>query len=198
MTRHDVILTVGLKVVDNEARSALEALQAKMGLRDSIAGLAREELWEIGVDAETPESAVETVAGLVKTTNLFANPNKHSFSLRARSKAGGAAATGSAVLGRDLSEEEIAILVTGREATDGESVLSAVRRAGVGSVMHVRKWTRWRVLLSRRPERSDPHLDELVRAIGVTTGRRQGLLSNPHSQISIAVMPWGEEKPLAD
>ena len=89
------------------------------------------------------------------------------------------------------------ILVSDRGGADGESVLAAVRRMGVDRVGSVRRWTRWRVRLSEPPRRGDPDVDELIRAIGVTSSRREGLLSNPHSQTSLAVLPWGEEKRLA-
>jgi hypothetical protein len=51
--------------------------------------------------------------------------------------------------------------------------------------------------LTATPARGDPGLEALIRKVGVTTGRRDGLLSNPHSQTSLAVLPWGEEKRLA-
>lgn len=200
MAIRNIVLTVGLKVTDNEARSALEALQEKMGLRDRVRDLVREELWEIGVEADTEDAAVEIVAELVRTTNLFANPNKHTFTLRAgpngkRAGAGrGAAGRSGAV---ELSPDEFAVLVSNREGTDGESVLSALRRIGIDSVRSVRRWTRWRVALTEPPAKGDPGLEALIRTVGVTTGRRDGLLSNPHSQTSIAVLPWGEEKRLA-
>lgn len=184
-TTHHLGLTVVLKAAGNEARSALEALQEKMHLRDRVAGLEREELWELDVKGDTASDAEKTVRDLVKTTNLFANPNKHRYSLSA---AGGTAP------GRD---DEVVVLVTDREGTEGESVLSAIRRIGVDDVVAVRKWVLWRVRLVEPPARGNPELMELIRKIGVASGRRDGLLSNPHSQISRAILPWGEEKVLA-
>jgi len=182
--RHTVRITVGLKVTDNEARSALEALQEKMGLRDRVSDLIREEVWEVALRAPTPDAARATVERLVRTTNLFANPNKHRYEIAA---VGGAA----------LAAEEVAVLVSDRESTVGDAVLSAIRRIGEHDVESVRKWTRWRVLLSAPPVEGDPEVLALIRRIGVATGRRDGLLSNPHSQVSRAVLPWGEEKVLA-
>ena len=186
MARQALTLTVELRITDNEARSALEAVQVKMGLGDRVSDLVREELWEIEVEAETPDAALEVLGGLVKTTNLFANPNKHRYTLAA-----------GAANGHRLEPDEVAILVTDREGTGGASVLSAIKRIGVDDVVGVRKWTRWRVRLSGPAENGDPELLSLITRIGVATGRRDGLLSNPHSQISRAVLPWGEEKVLA-
>lgn len=182
---HRLFLSVVLKATGNEARSALEALQEKMNLRDQVADLQREELWEIEVTAETPSHAEETVKRLVMTTNLFANPNKHNYSLSAADWM---------EPGRD---DEVIFLVTDREGTGGESVLSAIRRIGVDDVVGVRKWTLWRIRLVEPPVRGNPELIELIKKIGVASGRRDGLLSNPHLQVSRAILPWGEEKVLA-
>ncbi len=185
-TTHHLTLSVVLKVAGNEASSALEALQEKMNLRDRVAGLAREELWEMDVAGETPSDAEETVRKLVVTTNLFANPNKHTYSAVAP-RAGR----------RRARDDEVVVLVTDRESTEGESVLSAIRRIGVDDVVELRKWVLWRVRLMEPPARGNPELIELIRRIGVASGRRDGLLSNPHSQISRTILPWGEEKLLA-
>jgi len=191
--RHSFFLSVELKAAGNEARSALEAVQEKMGLRDQVSGLAREDLWEIDVDARTLENARETIEQLVRATNLFANPNKHKYTL---ADVGGTE-PGAASWAAGLGDDEVAVLVTDREGTEGESVLSAIRRIGVDDVVSIRKWTRWRIHLTEPPTRGDPEVLALIRRIGVATGRRDGLLSNPHSQISRAILPWGEEKVLA-
>jgi phosphoribosylformylglycinamidine (FGAM) synthase PurS component len=188
MPRQTLRITVGLKVTDNEARSALEALQEKMGLRESVRDLAREELWEVDVDAGSTDAARSTVERLVQTTNLFANPNKHRYEIAAADESGSSAALGA---------DEVAVLVSDRESTVGPSVLSAIRGTGVDDVVAVRKWTRWRIGLTQAPAEGDPEVLDLITRIGVATGRRDGLLSNPHSQVSRAILPWGEEKVLA-
>jgi len=208
--RHSFLLSVELKAAGNEARSALEALQEKMGLRDIVSDLAREELWEIEVQARTAGAARETIEQLVRTTNLFANPNKHTYTLavaggaepdadggESRSDRPGRRSDGSVAWAEGLADDEVAVLVTDREGAEGESVLSAIRRIGADDVIRIRKWTRWRIRLVEPPTAGDPEVLALIRRIGVATGRRDGLLSNPHSQISLAVLPWGEEKVLA-
>lgn len=208
--RHSFFLSVELKATGNEARSALEALQEKMGLRDLVSDLAREELWEIEAQARTAAAARESIEQLVRTTNLFANPNKHKYTLAAAggvevghdddepdSDASGRRSDGAASWAAGLEDDEVAVLVTDREGAEGESVLSAIRRIGVDDVVSIRKSTRWRIRLAEPPTRGDPEVLALIRRIGVATGRRDGLLSNPHSQISRAILPWGEEKVLA-
>ena len=182
-------LTVALKVGDNEARSALEAIRVKMDLGDEVSDLGREERWELGVDAVSYDAAHAVVENLVQTTNLFANPNKHHYRLE---RGDGPRGSG------DLGDHEVAILVSDRESAEGDSILSAIRRVGVEDVMSARRWVRWRIGLTHTPSPGEPELLALIRRIGVATGRRDGLLSNPHSQVSRAVFPWGEEKPLAD
>lgn len=209
--RHTVLLTVTLRITDNEARSALEALQEKMGLKTSVRDLARDELWEIGVEAGSADEALASVEGIVRATNIFANPNKHSFTLDVR-REGGAGGSGG---GTDrpggagperacgsagdagLSADEFAILVSDREGAEGQSVAAAVRRAGFEGVVSVRRWTRWRVRLTGDAVPGDPALTALVERIAVARGRHDGLLSNPHSQTSTVLLPWGEEKVLA-
>jgi len=189
-TQH-LFLSVVLKAAGNEVRSALEALQEKMNLREQVRDLAREDLWEIDVESGSPADARATIERLVQTTNLFANPNKHRYALSVR---GDGTAESWA---EGLADDEVAILVTDREGAEGESVLSAIRRIGANEVVSIRKWTRWRICLTEPPTAGDPEAIALIRRIGVATGRRDGLLSNPHSQISRVITPWGEEKVLA-
>lgn len=183
---HRLTLNVSLKVPDSEARSALEAIRVKMGLSTVVLDLAREDVWELDVEAAGPDEARAIVSSLVQTTNLFANPNKH----RTRVTEG----EGPRV---DLAPDEVAILVSDRESALGGSILSAVRRLGIAQLSGARKWVRWRVRLAESPTPQDPGLVDLIRRIGVATGRREGLLCNPHCQISHAILPWGDEKPLA-
>lgn len=186
MPTYRLTLEVLLKVTDNEARSALEAIRVKMGLSAHVRDLSREEVWELDVAAADAERAKSVVSGLVETTNLFANPNKH----RTRVTVAEGRST-------DLAPDEVAILVSDRETAEGASMLASVERLGVRDLIGARKWVRWRVRLVDAPSPEEPGLVDLIRRIGVATGRRDGLLCNPHCQAARAVLPWGDEKPLA-
>ncbi len=186
MSTHRLLLEVSLKVADNEARSALEAIRVKMGLSHHVRDLTREEVWELAVDARDIDQAKSIVARLVETTNLFANPNKH----RTRLKDGRGRSVG-------LAPDEVAILVSDRESAEGASMLGAVERLGVRELVGARKWVRWRIRLAKTPSPEEPGLVDLIKRIGVATGRRDGLLCNPHCQVASAILPWGDEKPLA-
>jgi phosphoribosylformylglycinamidine (FGAM) synthase PurS component len=186
MPTHRLRLEVALKIADNEARSALEAIRMKMGLGALVRDLAREEVWELAVDASDAGGAESIVRDLVESTNLFANPNKHRTRL---ADAGDARVA--------LDPDEVAILVSDRESGEGASMVEAVKRLGVTAVSDARKWVRWRVRFAEAPSPEDPGILDLVRRIAVATGRAEGLLCNPHCQVASAVLPWGDEKPLA-
>lgn len=198
MTRDTVVLTVSLKIPDNEARSALEAVRVKMGFADQVVDLSRAEVWELEVEPtavvapdgaaafdENSSTALAELERIVETTNLFANPNKHRFEL----------AAGRAT-DLSLADDEIAILVSDRETARGDSMAAAVRRLGAGSVSGARRWVLWRIRLSKPLTLEEPGVVELIRRIGVADARDAGLLCNPHIQQAVAVLPWGAEESL--
>lgn len=182
MERETLTLTVSLKIPDNEARSALEAIRVKMGFAEAVRDLAREEVWEIDVESRSPDSAAAELRHIVGTTNLFANPNKHSYAI-SMSRASEV----------DLDPDEVAILVSDRENARGNSMTAAVRRLGADSVVGVRRWVRWRLSLTRPPVREEPGLLSLIESIAVAGSRDGGLLCNPHIQEARVTMPWGSE-----
>ena len=186
MATERLTLTVSLKVPDNEARSALEAIRVKMGHAERVRDLERDEVWELDVECSSPEDARAEIERLVESTNLFANPNKHRYALRP-----GAAG------GVELSPDEVAILVSDREGSAGDSMVAALKRLGTSSVVAARRWVQWRVSLAEEAAREEPTLSSLIEGISVATGRDGGLLCNPHIELARAVFPWGEEKSLA-
>ncbi len=179
----NVTLAVRLKITDNEAFSALEALHAKMRLEREVAGLVRETLWDLEVVAATPDEARRIVEEAIARTNVFLNPNKHYHAF-------------APAAGADLDPDEVAVIVTDREGAESPRALAAVARAGVPGITAARMSTRWRIRLTHPPEQGRPEALELIQRIGVTTGRDAGLLANPHSQSVVAVFPWGGQKPL--
>jgi hypothetical protein len=185
MASHDLVLTVSRKTVDNEARSALEALRVKMGLGEAIRSLARDEVWELAVEAPSAREALEGVRAVVTSTNLFANPNKHRYLLAATGGVGGAA-----------RPDSVTILVSGRDGAEGAGMVTAVNRLGGARLVRARRWTRWLITLGAAGT-SESGIDEIVRRCGVVVDRENGLLCNPHSEIGRIVLPSGEEKPLA-
>ncbi len=181
----NVTLAVRLKITDNEAFSALEALHAKMGFVDVVAGLIRETLWYLDVEAATHEAALGIVEDAISRTNVFLNPNKHHYSFAPADS-----------VGADLDPDEVAVVVTDREGADSPRALAGVARAGIPGIMAASTSTRWRVRLTHPPTPEHPGALEVIQRIGVTTSRDAGLLANPHSQSAVAVFPWGEQKPL--
>ncbi len=109
----NVTLAVRLKITDNEAFSALEALHAKMGFVDVVAGLIRETLWYLDVEAATHEAALGIVEDAISRTNVFLNPNKHHYSFAPADS-----------VGADLDPDEVAVVVTDREGADSPRALA--------------------------------------------------------------------------
>ena len=72
----ELLLITGLKVADPTAITALATLRTRLGFEEILAGLSREELFLFEMEGGE-EGARAAVAGLVRDTNLFFNPNKH-------------------------------------------------------------------------------------------------------------------------
>lgn len=199
---HDVLLTVTLKVPDNEARSALEAVRVKMGLAGDVLDLRRDDLWELSLESASEDAAVEAIERLVGSTNLFANPNKHRHTVRAATRSPGNAAStrpedresASGNASDGLADNEVAVLVADRGSAAGDAITGAVRRAGGPGLASARRWTRWTVTLSRPARVEDPDVMALVERIAVARERASGLLSNPHSQVCRVAFSTGAER----
>jgi len=181
-----VLLAIGLKVPDNEAFSALEALQVKMGFGDLFNDLAREELWELEFAARREEALARTEL-LVATTNLFANPNKHRCEVHAADEW---------TPGDALKPNEAAIVVADRGHPEGEGMLTALARVGAGDVESAKRFVVWKVGVGRDIPRDDHRVVPVIERVAVTSSRTTGLFCNPHSQTARVLLPWGEEKVL--
>jgi len=181
-----ILLSISLKVPDNEARSALEALRVKMGFGELFTGLVREELWELEFDEPRGE-ALARAEELVAKTNLFANPNKHRCEVHAAAEW---------ALGDDLGADEASIVVADRGHPEGEGMLTALARVGAGGARTARRFIVWRIRVARDIPRDDHRVIPVIERVAVTTSRTTGLFCNPHSQTARVLLPWGEEKVL--
>jgi len=77
----DVLLATRVKASDPTARTALATLRDRLGLADRVGSLVREEIFLFEV-APAPAAARDLVEGLARETNLFLNPNKHSWRIK--------------------------------------------------------------------------------------------------------------------
>ncbi len=166
-----LLLTKRLKVADPTAMTALATLRDRMGMAESIAGLSRDELFLLKVDLPA-DAAVRRVTELVRGTNLFLNPNKHSWRIDAGEGAGPdeAAAGGNA---------RAWLLVRGIEP-DTSLLESLWRHAGAREITDLRQFQLWRFVA---PAGVAP--EALLRAAGraaVVTDRRNGFLVHPAFQ----------------
>ncbi len=215
MTRETLTLTVALRIPDNEARSALEAIRVKMGLANRVRDLVREEVWELTVRSDPGPARGSEASG---TGSGDPGTGSEASGIRSDPPADASGSARAAIerivettnlfanpnkhryaLSRGhaadcaLAPDEVAILVSDRESARGDSMVEAVRRLGVGALSGARRWVRWRLFLSEPPSREDPGLLPLIQRVAVAAAREGGLLCNPHIQEARAILPWGDE-----
>lgn len=167
-----ILLTTRLKVADPTARTALATLRDRLGLGDRLARLSREEVFLFAIDAPAA-AARELVDGLARQTNLFLNPNKHTFRLSAAGEPPGAAEAGAA------SNPEAWLLVWTPGEGDG-LVESLERHTGAHDVRAIRRGWLWR--LTAGPGISGAAFGDAVRQAGSVESRHRGFLAHPAFQ----------------
>lgn len=172
----DVLLATRLKVADPTALTARATLRDRLGLAGVLAGLSREELFLFDVALE-PEPAAALVDDLCRRTNLFLNPNKHTYRLATWSDA--------------TSPPESAATVPPVEPTawllvsmpgEGRDRLDAVHRhVGAPAVRRIARATLWRAdgVDGARPAA----VVEALRSAAVVESRGAGFLVHPAFQV---------------
>lgn len=167
-----VELLVRLKIPDVTALTAAGALRRRMGYAEVLKSLKRADYFRLQLNVADSAAAIELATELAEKTNVFVNPNKHVYEVRAGSHQAVAESDGRHV---------VHVLVT--DPTDGsaEGALSALQgRLGYGErVTGLVKGVLWSLELACE---SRARAEELAREIAVTTARDQGLLLNPHFQ----------------
>jgi hypothetical protein len=159
-------LATRLKVADPTAVTALSTLRGRLGLAEDIAGLSREEIFVMDVDAP-PQIALGLVEDLVRSTNLFLNPNKHHYRLTLE--------------GFPDSEADRAAYLLVWTPGEGEDLRDSLwRHARAVQVLAVFRAWLWRFTGGARTG-----ADRLMKAVAqsaVQKSRRQGLLVHPAYQ----------------
>ncbi|MFQ6131266.1 MAG: phosphoribosylformylglycinamidine synthase subunit PurS [Armatimonadota bacterium] len=178
--RVDVELRVRLKVPDVTALTARNALQRRLGHGEALVDLERADYWRLGLEAQDEEAALELATELAEKTNLFVNPNKHTYRVRPLgSTAGGQASSGPPF--------RINVLVTSPEDPEGAAACAALRgRLGYGDrVVEVACGVLWTLTVNAG---SLSEAERLAREMAITERIDRGLLVNPHYQ-DVAVSP---------
>lgn len=167
-----VELIVGLKIPDVTALTAANAIRRRLGYADALEVLERADYYRIELDVPDRAAAEQLVREMAENTNLFVNPNKHTYEIRFPEDHGDG--------GADDGRYVVNVLVTIPEDTSGASILSALRRHhGYTSVNRVDTGVLWTMHLIAD---SEEQARAMAEDITVTRSQGQGILMNPHYQ----------------
>jgi len=171
--RVDVELRVRLKIPDVTALTARSALQRRLGHAETLLDLERADYWRLSLEAADEQAALGLAKQLAEKTNLFVNPNKHTYSLWSATAAEGGPSSGPPF--------RINVLVTSPEDSQGEAACAALRgRLGYGDrVLDVASGVLWTLTINADDLAQAEHL---AREMTVTERIDRGLLVNPHYQ----------------
>lgn len=165
-----VLLTTRLKVADPTALTALATLRDRLGLAGQLARLSREELFLFEI-SDRPAGARRLVEELARQTNLFLNPNKHTFRLAASDEPAGPAAESPAG-----APPEAWLLVW--TPGDGDGLGDSLERhTGARAVRRIRRAWLWR--LTAETGVSPAAFSDVVARAGVVESRHRGFLAHP-------------------
>ncbi len=179
----DVELLVRLRIPDVVALTARNALQRRMGYADTLADLQRADYWKLTLNVASPEDALALATDLAENTNLFVNPNKHSYTVAVvpRELRAAAATTAHRSSAPSSGPFEVRVLITSPDDAGGQQACQALQgRLGYGDkVADVRKGTLWTLFISTaHAEQARCIAEEMT----ITRRIDRGLLLNPHYQ----------------
>ncbi len=175
---------VTLKIPDNIARTALNAIQNRLGFEE-VERLNRSEFWELDLSGLTPQESLETAERLVTGTSLFVNPNKHRWLLQESDRS----LENSAEI--SLPEKVSAsVLVCDRIDGKVESALETLRGMAEEEECPTAllRGTWWDITYTGLPPE---RIRETTERLTVTVSRTEGLLANPHYQTYRIYAPPG-------
>lgn len=174
-----VYLRVALRGEDLAAISALDVLRSELGAED-LAALTRETVWAIelpesqsnarGADSDaTSAQATAALTRAARESLLFANPVKERWRIE----------EGMLTLRGAPGRRAVGLLVRDRGDRAGEARAAALRDTWNVAAANVTRATLWILDL---PDHGREAALERARELGITTGRRSGLLVNPQYQ----------------
>ncbi|MFQ5808964.1 MAG: hypothetical protein ACE5JM_05025, partial [Armatimonadota bacterium] len=131
----------------------------------------------------SPEDALSLATDLAENTNLFVNPNKHSYSVAVvpRELRAAAATEGSGRSAASGEPYEVRVLITSPDDAGGETTCQALQgRLGYGDkVADVRRGTLW-ILTINAADAAEAR--RIAEQMTITRRIDEGLLLNPHYQ----------------
>ncbi len=167
-----VRLYVSLKVPDNTARSALSALQRRMGY-SKLSDLDRSDYWQFDFPGLSEDQARSVVEQFAQKTALFVNPNKHRWSVMTDPSNQNGTST-------PLNNAQASVLVCDREDGKAEAVferLMAREESDRPASLAHGVW--WDLHFDGA---SSGEVKQMAEEMAVAESRRQGLFCNPHYQ----------------
>ena len=167
-------LLVSLKIPDVTALTAASSIRRRLGYDEVLKELRRSDYYSLDLNTTDPQAAAELAQELAEKTNLFVNPNKHSYEIRSPQQH-----SGGPIQQEGLWRVEVLVTpVEGAQAPEIEQALT--QRLGYGEqVTAVRRGILWVLLLAAD---SAEEARRIAEEITVTTARDQGVLVNPHFQ----------------
>ncbi len=174
MPTYRVELLVKLKIPDVTALTAANALRRRLGYADVLEDLKRADYYLFDVEADSEQQALELVREIAEHTNLFVNPNKHSFEVAMWEPP-----SEPAKVGENLYR--VRCMVRDADIDRGAALLEDLRKLGYGErVKALTAGTLW-IMTIRAP---DPQTARnIAEEITITRSRTRGLLANPHYQV---------------
>lgn len=181
MAEFELIIATRLKAKDPAAATAEKILARDMGLGSAVAGVSREDLWEIRAEAPDGEAAVRFAETLAGKTWVFYNPNKHILHVGPGGRPPGPAGRPSAgvytvsVKTRFISDEK------------ERSALRFLRDTfeGADRIKSIKKFTLWRLEINAP---SKEEAEKTAEEIAVNRSIDSGLLANLSSQ-EVSISP---------
>jgi len=169
-----VELLVSLKIPDVTALTAASSIRRRLGYDEVLKELRRSDYYSLDLNTTDPQAADRLAQELAEKTNLFVNPNKHSYEVRSPQQH-------SARPSQQEGLWRVEVLVTDAEGAEADDIQQALtQRLGYGGqVAAVRQGILWTLLLAA--DTSD-QAQQIAEQITVTTARDQGMLVNPHFQ----------------
>ncbi len=166
-------LLVKLKIPDVTALTAASALRRRMGYAEVLHDLQRADYYALHLQVDSQQTALALAEELADKTNLFVNPNKHTYELRIAGQRGA-----------PVPEDgvwPVEVLVTDAEGAEAEDIQQALheRLGYVEQVQSVAQGTLWIMKLSAPDAEA---ATQLAQQITITQARAEGLLINPHFQ----------------
>ena len=169
-----VELLVSLKIPDVTALTAASAIRRRLGYDEVLKELRRSDYYSLDLNADDLAACRLLAQELADKTNLFVNPNKHSYEICSPQEHNGGPALVDGLW-------RVEVLVTDAEGAQAPEIEQALtdRLGYADKVAAVRQGILWTMLLAAD---SADEARRIAESITVTTARDEGLLVNPHFQ----------------